>query len=362
MGLNIYGTYFMLAAVEELPLEHNFFKDRYFPTDDTMDVFNSNAVLADYKENGKKIAPFVLPRIGAIPGTRDGFSTATLEPANIAVSMPLTLDQVKKRGFGESLLSTIKPEERAIHFLVKDLDDLSKMISRSEELFSVNTILNNGSVMRHYTDNREKYVDVGVKFYEGENNPTLFTPAEPWTHSMFVNGSWKPGSWYKDICAMVSSMTQTGRSAREIVVAPDVSDFLMNDGWILSMLDNRRAEMGRIEPSELTEFVYQLGSFNFNGRVLPILVSTGTYEENGIDKPYIPGGTVIVIAPNVGRGLYGAVTQIEMDGEWHTHAGKRIPNHYFSVRPPVKETQMSCCPLFVPNRPNSWRVAKKVLG
>ena len=361
--MDIYSTYFMLAAVRELPLEQTFFKNRYFPTDNAMDIFGTTRVLADYKEDKHKSAPFVLPRIGSIPGTRDGFSTAELEPANISVSMPLTLDQLQGRGFGESLLSQATPAERERHFLVNDLADLSARISRSEELLAVQTILNNGTIMRHRTDRADVYEDIGVQFYDGTDNPALFTPASSWTHSTYSNGTWTPGSWYDDICAMIHSLTQSGRPVREILVAQDVGDFLMEDGWILAMLDNKRVEMGRIAPTELTEFVYQIGSFNFKGRVLPILVSDGTYEdESGEDVAYVPGGTVIVIAPNCGRGLYGAVTQMETDGHFHTYAGKRVPQHIFTIRPPARETQLSCRPLFVPNRINPWRVAKNVLG
>lgn len=361
--MDIYSTYFMLAAVREVPLEQSFFKNRYFPTDNAMDIFGTSRVLADYKEEKQKRAPFVLPRIGSIPGTRDGFSTAELEPANIAASMPLTLDQLQNRGFGESLLSQATPAERERHFLVSDLAELSARISRSEELLAVNTILNNGTTMRHRTDRADVYEDIGVQFYDGTNNPTQFTPSAKWTHSAYADGKWTPGSWYDDICAMIHELTQSGRPAREIVVAQDVGDFLMEDGWILAMLDNRRAEMGRINPTELTEFVYQIGSFNFKGRVMPILVSDGTYVgDSGSDVAYVPDGTVIVIAPNVGRGLYGAVTQMETDGHFHTYAGKRVPQHIFTIRPPARETQLSCRPLFVPNRSNPWRVAKNVLA
>lgn len=361
--MDIYSTYFMLAAVREIPLEQTFFKTRYFPTDNTMDIFGTSRVLADYKEETQKRAPFVLPRIGSIPGTRDGFSTAELEPANISVSMPLTLDQLQQRGFGESLLSQATPAERERHFLVHDLADLSARISRSEELLAVQTILNNGTTMRHRTERADVYEDIGVKFYDGADNPALFTPATDWEHSTYANGTWTPGNWYADICAMIHSLTHSGRAVTEILVAEDVGDFLMEDGWVLAMLDNRRADMGRIDPRELTPFVYQIGSFNFKGRVLPVLVSSGTYEdENGKDTAYIPAGTVIAIAPNVGRGLYGGVTQMETDGHFHTYAGKRVPQHIFTIRPPARETQLSCRPLFVPKRINPWRVAKSVLG
>ena len=65
--MNIYDTYFMLEAVREIPLEHTFFKERYFPTDTALDIFGTSKVLVDYKEDTQGIAPFVLPRIGAIP-------------------------------------------------------------------------------------------------------------------------------------------------------------------------------------------------------------------------------------------------------------------------------------------------------
>ena len=358
--MNLYDTYFMLGVVEELPLEHTFFRNRYFPTNSESDIFGTSRVLADFREGSQKRAPFVLPRIGSIPGTRDGFSTADLEPANISISMPLTLDQLQNRGFGEALMSTKTPAERAQGLLMHDLADLSARISRTEELLAVKTILDNGCVMKHRTDRADVYENIGVHFYAGANNPADFSPSTGWSHSADAS---TPGNWYDDICAMIQSMTRSGRPATEIVVSQDVGDFLMMDPWVLAMLDNRRAEMGRIAPTELDPFTYQIGSFNFRGRVLPILVNSGSYEdENGNDTPFLPDETVIVISPNCGRGLYGAVTQMENDGEFHTYAGMRVPQHIFTVRPPAKETQLTARPLFVPNRPNPWRVAKNVLA
>lgn len=362
MALDIYSTYYMLEAVREIPLEHTFFKERYFPTDAAMDIFGTSKVLVDYKKNTQGIAPFVLPRVGAIPVERDGFDTAELEPANICISKPLTIDQLQNRGFGESLLSEKTPAERAQYFLMDDLSDLSSRISRTEEILAVKTMLDNGCVMRHRTDREDIYEDIEVKFYDGPNNPAIFTPANTWSHSTYSNGTWTPGNFYNDICSMIYMLTRNGRPATEILVAGDVGDFLMNDGWILAMLDNRRAEMGRIDPKLLTEYVHVIGEFNFKGRVLPIIVNDGTYESNESDVPYIPNGTVIVTAPNVGKGLYGAVTQMEQDGNYHTYAGRRVPMHYFTMRPPVKETQLTSRPLFVPKRANPWTVAKQVLG
>lgn len=361
--MDIYSTYYMLAAIQEMPVEHNFFKNRYFPTNQSLDVFGTAYVLADFKEDSLKRAPFVMPRIGALPVGREGFSTATLEPMNIAISKPLTIDQLQKRGFGESLLSTSTPADRARMLLMGDLQDLNNRIARAEEVLAIKTMIDNGCTMIHRSDNPDVYESVGAKFYEGNNNPAQFTPQSTWAHSTYSSGEWTPGNWYDDICSMIRMLTSKGRQAREILVSPDVGDFLMTDGWILAMLDNRRAEFGRLQPEELGEYVYTIGTFNFKGRLLPILVSDGTYEDdNGNDVNYIPDETVIVTAPGCGRGLYGAVTIIQNENSgFETIAGTRVPEHIVTKRPPAVETQVTSRPLFVPTRPNPWTVAKSVL-
>lgn len=355
--MDIYSTYYMLAAVKELPPEHTFFKRRYFPTNTALDVFGTSKVLADYKEGSQRRAPFVLPRIGSISVAREGFSTYELEPGNISISRPLTADHLKNRGFGESLLSNMTPADRERMLLIEDLSELSARISRTEEWLAVQTMLENGCTMRHQTETKDIYEDIPVRFYDGEDNPALFTPGAKWVHGTAD----KPGNWYADVCAMIKMLTSRGLPARELLVSSDVGEFLMEDPWVLKMMDNRRIELGRIAPAELVDYVTELGSFNFMGRNLTILVSDGTFEdEEGKDTPYIPDGSAIVTAPDCGKGLYGGVTQLENDGNFHTYAGTRVPQHIFTVRPPAKETQLTARPLFVPKRKNPWAVAKNV--
>lgn len=360
--MNIYDTIYMLAAIEELTPEPTFFKRRYFPTDMNMDVFGSAKVLADYKENSRKAAPFVLPRIGALPVGHGGFSTYELEPGNISISKPLTIDQLTKRGFGESIMSTATPEVRARRLLMGDLSDLSARVSRTEEWLACQTMLKNGCVMRHQTDDPEIYEDIPVQFYDGENNPGLFTPSTAWTHTVKnADGTLTIGNWYFDVIKMIKMLTQRGRAATDLVVANDVGNFLMEDLWIIGMMDNRRAEYGTINPTELTPYVTNLGRFNFGGRRLDIFVNDGTFEDSkGIETPFLEEGSAIVTAPACGKGLYGAVTQKEMDNAWHTYSGTRVPNYLATIKPPMDETVVSSRPLFVPKTTCPWISANNV--
>ncbi len=356
--MNIYDTLYMLAAVEELAPEPTFFKRRYFPTDMDLDVFGTSKVLADYKEGNRKAAPFVIPRVGPLPVGRGGFSTYELEPGNISISKPLTIDQLTKRGFGESIMSTATPEIRARRLLMSDLSDLSARITRTEEWLACATMLDNGCIMRHQTDDPEIYEDVPVKFYDGDNNPAQFTPGAAWAHGKDEH---TPGNWYHDIIQMIKMATRRGRPITDLIVANDVGNFLMEDPWIQYMMDNRRAEYGSINPEELTEYVTSLGRFNFGGRRLEIFVNDGTFEYfTGKETPFLEAGSVIVTAPNCGKGLYGAVTQKEMDNQWHTHAGTRVPNHLSTIVPPADETVVSSRPLLLPKNTSPWTSAKKV--
>lgn len=255
-------------------------------------------------------------------------------------------------------MSTATPEMRARRLLMGDLSDLSARVSRTEERLSCDTMLDNGCIMRHQTDDPEIYEDVPVQFYDGKNNPALFTPAAVWEHGKDEH---TPGNWYHDIIQMIKMLTRRGKPATDLVVANDVGNFLMEDPWIQYMMDNRRAEYGAINPTELTEYVTSLGRFNFGGRKLEIFVNDGTFEDmTGKDTPFLEEGSAIVTAPNCGKGLYGAVTQKQMDNQWHTHAGTRVPNYLSTIIPPADETVVSSRPLLVPKTVSPWTSTKKV--
>lgn len=58
-------------------------------------------------------------------------------------------------------------------------------------------------------------------------------------------------------------------------------------------------------------------------------------------------------APSAGRGLYGAVSQIEQsDGAWHTYMGRRVPRHWTEKN--ARELTVSARPLFIPRTKNPF--------
>ena len=112
MAFNYYDTHTLLASVKQLAPLHTFLLDRYFPTNAATDIFSTDDVLVEYKKGHKKASPFVAPRKGGITILRNGYTMKRFTPSYIAPKRPLTVDELKKRGFGEALYTKLTPQQR----------------------------------------------------------------------------------------------------------------------------------------------------------------------------------------------------------------------------------------------------------
>ena len=134
MPFNFYETHTLLMAVEQLTPANSFLRDRYFPTNVASDVFATDDVLVEYKDGSKKLAPFVAPRKGGVAVLRNGYHMERYTPPFVAPKRSLTHDDLKKRGFGESLYSKLTPAQRQHILILKDADELGDFITRREEI------------------------------------------------------------------------------------------------------------------------------------------------------------------------------------------------------------------------------------
>jgi hypothetical protein len=141
--LNFFDNIILATAVEEVVPAVGFFKDRYFPTG-AGDIFKADKVITEYRDGDRKLAAFVAPRVGDIPMTRRGYEITSIQPAYIAPSRLLTLDELTKRGFGEAIYPGMDEQQRAARLLVDDMADMDARITRREEWMAAQTMINNG--------------------------------------------------------------------------------------------------------------------------------------------------------------------------------------------------------------------------
>lgn len=351
MAFNFYDTHTLLASVQQLPPLHTFLLDRYFPTNAASDIFATTDVLVEYKKGSKKASPFVAPRKGGITVLREGYTMKRFTPSYIAPKRTLTIDDLKKRGFGEALYSQLTPEQRQGVIMLGDIDELRAMNMRRKEAMAAEVIFNNGCVMDEYVDDLNSFEEREVRYYDGEQNPAVYVPSAKWDTT---EASGK--QMINDVAAMISMLTSRGLPATEVIMAPDVADVFQSNEWILKLLDVRNVHIGGIDPETLPAGASKIARLNIKGRMIDFLCYEDTYTEvDGTVKQFVPAGKIAVTAPAAGRTVYGAITQMEQsDGEFHTHTGMDVPKYISDVAHDVREVRLATAPLCMPNNENAF--------
>lgn len=329
---------------------HSFLKDTFFPTTPA-DMFSTEAILLDDLKRTRKIAPFVIS--GSKDMARDGFVTDEYKPPRIAPSRTTRVDDLKRRGFGEEIFnSNGKPNLRAVRMTVQDMQDMSDAITRREELMCAETLITNGCVMKHIdpesADNSDTHT---LKFYSGENDQ-VYTPSVSWSEGN--------ADIFGDLYAMRQFVRGKGNKADILVVSADVADAILNNDKVYKQLDNRRIELGGINPKELADGAVEVCKLNIKGAWVTVVMYDETYEnDEGVDTPYLPTGTAILTAKGCGRGYYGGVTQLEHGSdEFQHYEGRRVPKLIKDVNNDTKKLQLVARPLMVPVAKGGWIYSK----
>ena len=342
------NTQTLLAAVNQLQPATSFLRDRYFPTNESTDIFNTEEVLVEYRDGNKKLAPYVSPRKNGVTMLRDGYSMRSFAPANIAPKRPMYVDDLKRKGFGEALFSNLSPEARQMALMMQDLTDLDCMITRREELMAAETMLNNGCVMKHIADHGDEYEEKEIRFYTEDENPAEYTCPVDWDDSN--------ANIIEDVYQMILLLTSKGNAATEVLLGKNVVNNFINNAKIQKLLDLKHVNIGDIEPMMLPTGAARIARLNIRGHMIDFLTYEATYEnESGVDTPYIPNNKIVLTAPNAGRTAYGAVTQVEQfDGLMHSYPGRRVPHYVSNADNNSRNITLTSRPLLMPNRKNPW--------
>ena len=353
--LNFFDTYILIAVMEEVVPNAFFFRDRYFPTGEG-DVFAADKVLTEYRRGDRKMAAFVSERIGDIPMDRIGYEIHELQPAFIGVSRLLTVDELRKRGFGEALYANSTPAQRAARLQMDDMRDMDLRLRRREEWMAVNTMLENACFIQEYVDAETKGKALSVKFYEGTSDH-LYTVAAPWTTFAEMR---------QDVIAMCRMLSYRGLPVADLLLGTQTADAILQFEDLQKLLDkNSGIAIGAIN-EQLSGYtgVVLLGTLNFGGfRLNLISVDESYMDDDGKTKPYFPVDAAMVTAPNCGHLMYGQITQIDYGStECTSHPGIRVPKFTLDQDKDIRKLRLASRPLSAPKNYCPYIRAKKVVG
>ncbi|MCM1275466.1 MAG: major capsid protein [Lachnospiraceae bacterium] len=342
-ALDFFSSHMLTAALEQVESESLFFHNRYFPTG-AGDIFNSDKVLVEIRKGSRKMAPFVGDRIDAIPIERRGYEMREIEPARIAVQRTLTLDDLRKRGFGEALYSYTTPAQRAARLEIEDMTEMNRRISRREEWICVQTMINNACEMQEMVDAQTVGDTKYAQFFENDPSEHKFITANPWNSGK--------ANIVGDVAAMCSMLTRWGMNPTDLVIGPDIADLFYNDDKICRLLDKNLAiSFGSIdEKIEYPGVSILARNLNFRGHPLTVFVVSNSYEdEKGNSVPYFPSDGVMVTFPSCGHMMYGRVDQMPYGSiDFRSVAAKRVAKFFCDNMAEIRGLRLQTKPIAAP--------------
>lgn len=354
--LDIFKTHTMLAAIQELNPLTTFLRDRYFPTNDTTDIFGTDDVLVEYRDGSNKLAPFVAPRKGGVAVLRKGYNVQRYTPPYIAPKRTMTIDDLNTKGFGEALYTKLTPAQRQGALMMRDFEELDAMITRREEAMAGETLLTNGCVIKHISDDPNKPEEQEIRFYDGDSNPYEYTPEKDWDAD--------DADILGDIFTVAEQLAARGLPATDLIVAPNVGTAILKNAEIQKLLDNRGIQIGGIDPEKLPNGATKIARLNCSGHVVDVLQYSNTYtDDEDKSQHYIKSGKAVLTFAGCGRTLYGAVTQLEQDDNlFHTYTGKRVPKYVANAGSNTRELYLTGRPVCIPNHKGAWVVINALNG
>ncbi|MCL1904496.1 MAG: major capsid protein, partial [Oscillospiraceae bacterium] len=264
------------------------------------------------------------------------------KPAYIAPSRVLTLDDLKKRGFGEALFSGQSQAQRAARIVLQDMKELDVRITRREEWMCAQVMINNSYEMQEYIDSKTKGTPRTIRFYDTASEH-IYTVSTPWNATN--------GAFWEDVKAMCRMLSKRGLTAADLVLGSQAADSITDIPKVRDLLDNRRMEYGSLNP-ELTTHpgVAFMGTLNFGGFKLNLFdVSHSYVDDNGTEKAYFPATSAMVTAPGCGRLMYGQITQIDHGQTDHTTYAKiRVPKLVVDQDNDSRKLRLGTRPLAAP--------------
>ena len=360
--VNILDTYYMAGLWEGLSPVPTFFRDRYFPTG-AGDIYAADKVLVEYRDGDNAMAPFMVEGADPINVKREGYEIHEYSPTSVSQSRDPTADQLKKRGFGEAILSKSTEEERAAKLVSEDLALLERRFSRTEEFLCSQTMINNGFTIQEHLDETHTRT-AELKYYDpAKGNDGAYTITQWDATTTFADVA-------ADIEAMCDALSERSMPAVDLIIGRKVRDFLLSMSDFRDLVNKQSgiiiAEGGIRQTLSRYQGVTYLGTINFNGYELNVIVSNEQYSavvNNAVARVnYFPATSMMITAPNAGHLMYAHIVHMDENGEIDTITGKRVPDLFVDRKKKKREIILESRPLAAPQNYSPWIYAAGVVA
>lgn len=257
----------------------------------------TKSFLIDVEKKTRFLAPYVRDEEDGKTVARDGYETLTYQPPKVGAKRPMTARDLEVRLPGQSIVDisaeTVSNEAVVSRLVVEDLLDLQASVERREEQQIVE-MLTTGKVV----------TGVGADINAPIPAANIFNVA---SGDKFDAQNADPIKWMR--AQSRKKVTLNGGSAvRRAIFGGDAFDAFAANAQVKAYLDNRRYELGSVDPTPDQEFP----GVTYQGRIGGVDIYT--YDEYFFDdatqrnKALMPEDRVILIGGDPRFEMhYGAV-------------------------------------------------------
>jgi hypothetical protein len=365
-GIPLYETRTLLEALRRMMPARTFLRDVVF---NQVKTFVTENIDVDFQKERRRVAPFIAKGAGGYSMDRQGFVTRNYTPPFVAPQRKLTVEDISNRVMGENIYSQRTPQDRQAEKIAEDLAFFEKAISRREEIMCRDILTTGQCTMNGYVDDNQSgytvdqinygfsqiMVNSGTSLWTATSTSDPFNDLKLWRKVIFQNSGTVP-----NLCIMAGNVVEN------FVTHPKITGIL-NRNVLLGILSPVAAgfQQDSLAKASINIDPYE-GALTFVGIIPGLGLEIYQYEEwydedqmNGsfTTKPMIPDNTVILCKRGMGKRFYGAVTQMEMDGEFYTYEGMRVPKVWSNINADTRMIRTTSRPLVAPDVIEDWVVA-----
>jgi len=154
----------------------------------------------------------------------------------------------------------------------------------------------------------------------------------------------------------------SGVNPTRVIMGIDAGNAFVANSFVQKVMDNRRVEMGQINPQMLPNGVSFLCSINAPGLSVDVYTYEEWYldEDTGVETPMVPPKKVWMGSPaTANRTLYAVIQDMEAIAEGSA-AVKRFPKAWVPKNPSAQHLMVQSAPLVAMLQPDAF-VSAQVL-
>jgi hypothetical protein len=157
---------------------------------------------------------------------------------------------------------------------------------------------------------------------------------------------------------MFNRLLELGYAADEVIMGEAAYRIFEADPDIYKLLDNRRMELGIIQPSRVQGVTTEQYKATLRDPMIDIYTYNAIFRDpaTGLTRKYIPDNMIFMHTPESrnNKMFFGAVTIIDENEDVITAEGRYVPEVFVTRRPPTILVQVTSRPIPAPRQIDSW--------